>query len=270
MHSTRSGPGFRFPTAGSGVKTLIAINVVCYVAFLLALRAGAGSLAALLPLNPGAFFTGSVWQPLTAVLLHDPGSPEHLVFNVLWLWLFGSQYEQMVGTRKLATTYAWCAAGGVLLTLLLGGLGLLMPSLPILPEIGLASHLGASGAVMGILMAWAGAMGGRSLNFFLLGEMKARTFAIIIVAIEMIRLLSFDSASASMHLGGMAMGWAVGTGVWPPDRRKARLRREKARIEKELRRFEVIEGGRTGPPSSPPRGWVGPGGSDDDGGPLVH
>lgn len=270
MPPTRPGPQFQLPVVGSGVKALIAVNVVCYVAFLIALRAGLTSLPVLLSLHPPAFFTGSVWQAVTAVLLHDPGSPSHLVFNVLFLWLFGSQYEGMVGTRKLFTTYAWCALGGVALALLLGGIGLLMPSLPIFPEIGNAYHLGASGAVMGLLMAWAGTMGGRSINFFLLGEMKARTFALIIVAIELIRLLSFDTASASMHLGGMAMGWAIGTGRWPPDRRTAKLQREKKRIEKELRRFEVIEGGRTGPPSSPPRGWVGPGGQDDDGGPLVH
>ncbi len=272
MNPNGSGPTLRLPTVGSAIKMLIGLNVVVYILMLVAMQLGWTSLSSELALNPRAFFTGSLWQAVTSVIIHDPTSPTHLLFNMLWLWLFGSQYEAMVGPKRFLKSYIWAGLGGVVVTLLVGAVGLLLPSLPIAAPIANQLHLGASGAVMGILMAWAGAMGDRKINLFLLGEMKAKTFALIIVGIEILRLLSFDhGTSTTMHLGGMATGWAIGIGAWPPDRKKAALKREKKRIEKQLRKFEVIEGGGEGTPGDrKPRGWVGIGGTDDDGGPLVH
>ncbi len=90
----------------------------------------------------------------------------------------------------------------------------------------------------------------------------------IVLGVVVLLMLVTPGSSASMHLGGIAMGYAIGIGRWPPDRRKATLVAKKKKLEKELRRFEVIEGGRAGEPKSSderPRGWTGLGG-----GPTVH
>src|SRR3954467_13687028 len=61
------------------------------------------ALLALWPLATGAFHW---WQPLTYAFLH--GSPQHLFFNMLGLWMFGGELERLWGSRRFAFYYTVC------------------------------------------------------------------------------------------------------------------------------------------------------------------
>ena len=90
-------------------------------------------------LNSGHFMP---WQLLSYGLLHN--SISHLVFNMLALWMFGSELERLWGDRRygqllLAATFT---AGLAQL-----GMGFLSP--------GASVTVGASGATYGLLLAYA-------------------------------------------------------------------------------------------------------------------
>jgi membrane associated rhomboid family serine protease len=93
---------------------------------------------ALWPISSGNFLP---WQPVTYAFLH--GGVPHLFFNMLGLWMFGSELERLWGPQRywqflLAGVLAAAAA-----QLLLGLLGMN------------AVTSGASGAIFALLLAYA-------------------------------------------------------------------------------------------------------------------
>jgi membrane associated rhomboid family serine protease len=82
-----------FPT---GIKWLLLSNTAIFL------------LTSLLPRSPivtlfalswyGVFHNAYIWQPVTYLFLH--GGIWHLLFNMLTLWMFGTQLEQVWGTRR--------------------------------------------------------------------------------------------------------------------------------------------------------------------------
>ena len=263
---------FRMRRPGRGITILIVMHVVAFLStYVFGSLVGSGtSLLGLLALDPVAVVLhGRIWQLVTSVVFHTPGDVFDLFFNCLWLWFLGGQVESMLGTRRLLRTYAWTAAGSVALTMVVGLVGYFA---------GLGSgwnglwgtvHIGPSGAIFGLVACWVARLDRQVVHFALLGPMQARTFGMILLGGVILVMFLTTYASSSMHLGGIALGYAVGRGRWPPDRKKASLQRKKRRLEKELRRFEVIEGGRAGQPKGDdeqPRGWTG----WNNGGPTVH
>lgn len=110
---------YRGETSGSGwltgqapaCKAIIAANVVAFLlGFIFAggnqsEEAGFNAFAEnWLVANPDAIFRhGYVWQLLTATFLH--AGPMHLFWNMLFLWMFGREMEQMYGTRDFTAFY---------------------------------------------------------------------------------------------------------------------------------------------------------------------
>src|SRR5574342_1173954 len=46
-----------------------------------------------------------LWQLLTYMFLHSTIDPWHLIFNMLGLWMFGSEVERILGARRFLTLY---------------------------------------------------------------------------------------------------------------------------------------------------------------------
>lgn len=276
-----SGTGtFAFPPAGKAVKTLVVLHVVAYVVYLVLLRLGVGWAADELALVPRDFvLRGRLWQPVTSVLIHAPTGVGHLLFNMLFLWWFGGPIEQWWGSKGLYRTYVLCALGGVALTVLAG-----LAVLPMGPDSGLYGlwtngHMGASGATLGLTITWGAVLWRQKLNFMFLGEMEARTFVLVLVGIQLLTALSFDSTSSTSHFGGILMGFLIGRGYWADWTRKlspswlknrmtqARVERKNREREKAKGRFQVIEGGRDERDTAGKPLW---GGRKDDDDPIVH
>src|SRR5664279_3090311 len=82
------GPGPLSPA----IKALIAANVIMFAVQLLA-----PAITAWLGLMPAAVFRQlRIWQPVTYMFLH--GTFGHILFNMLALWMFGTELERMWGT----------------------------------------------------------------------------------------------------------------------------------------------------------------------------
>jgi membrane associated rhomboid family serine protease len=182
----------------------------------------------LLAANIGAFFLQNVtggltemfafipqlafrrpWTVVTYMFLH--GGFMHIAFNMLALFFFGPRVEARLGTRNFATLYFLSGIAGAVLSFALG------PRAPI---------IGASGAVFGVMMAFAHFWPNEPIHIWGIIPVPAR---ILVILTTVFALFSGFGGSRSgvahfAHLGGYAgaflyLKWLDRTrGAW---RRKA-------------------------------------------------
>ncbi|MFM7532475.1 MAG: rhomboid family intramembrane serine protease, partial [Rubrivivax sp.] len=113
-----------------------ALLLTCVAAFCLNLFLQLEAWLALWPLGSGRFM---LWQPLTYALLH--GDMLHLFFNMMGLWMFGSEIERLWGGRRYLHFLVACIVAAALVQMVVTQLtGSRVPT------------VGASGALFGLLM----------------------------------------------------------------------------------------------------------------------
>jgi membrane associated rhomboid family serine protease len=129
----------------SAVVWLIAANVAVYA--LQFLTQGAIEVPLALwpwqPIEGQSYF--DFWQIVTYAFLHSRSNFSHLLFNMLGLFMFGSEIERYVGPRRLLACYFASVVTAALTQLI-------VPPLMGAPP---APTLGASGGVFGLLLAYA-------------------------------------------------------------------------------------------------------------------
>ena len=54
---------------------------------------------------------GYIWQLVTYIFLHDTRNILHILFNMLGLWMFGSELEQIWGSRQFTKFFFVCGIG---------------------------------------------------------------------------------------------------------------------------------------------------------------
>jgi membrane associated rhomboid family serine protease len=121
----------------------------------------------------------------------------HLLANMLGLFVFGGPVEARMGSRGFITYYLFCGVGAALFAL---GLSAIMPVSP---------FVGASGAVLGVALAFAIFWPDAELMVFPLPiPMRARTFVAVLVGLDLLGALYFNDGIAHLaHLGGVAFGY---------------------------------------------------------------
>ncbi len=160
---------------------MMACTVVFVIQFFIPLTAW----FALFPLASGNFMP---WQVVTYAFLH--GGMGHLFFNMLGLWMFGSELERLWGQKRyaqflLAGVLA-AAVAQMLVTFLTGS------NVP---------TVGASGGLFALLLAFGMLFPNRIIvPLFPPIPMKARTFVMVFGGIEL--LLGSGLLDSVMGLGG--------------------------------------------------------------------
>src|SRR5262245_21570323 len=101
----RDGPSFLGAITRHGMvcKWLILLNGICFVVQLLTRFRPIDSLNLWVPgpftealwLDVPKVLDGQVWRLLTYAFLHDTGGILHILFNMLFLWWFGSDVEDL-------------------------------------------------------------------------------------------------------------------------------------------------------------------------------
>src|SRR4029077_18880889 len=89
-----------------------------------------------------------IWQPATYMFLHS--GVFHILFNMLALWMFGTELERIWGTRYFLKFYFVTGIGAALLTVLFS-----MLPLDVSRDLYRSQIIGASGAIYGLLLAYA-------------------------------------------------------------------------------------------------------------------
>lgn len=140
------------------------------------------------------------WTLITYMFLHL--NFLHILFNMLWLWWFGSIFVQYLSQKQLLGTYL---LGGIA-----GGL-LFMLAFNIFPAFayirGTALALGASASVLAIVVAISFYVPNYTIHLFLLGPVKIKYIAIFSIVMDVFMINSPNAGGHLAHLGGALWGY---------------------------------------------------------------
>lgn len=178
-----------------------------------------------------------IWQPVTYMFLH--GSPMHILFNMLGIWMFGVELERLWGTRYFLKYYAITGIGAGATVIAVGFLP--MDAMAFTYR---AVTIGASGALFGLLMAFAYYYPDRPILMFLLFPIPAKYFVMIIGAIAFISAPN-SQVSEAAHLGGLAFGYLYLRGRKGGLTAEIKYRYLKWKMNRLRRKFDVYSGGRS-------------------------
>ncbi len=103
-----------------------------------------------------------LWQLFTYIFLH--GGFSHILFNLLALWMFGGELENYWGSKKFLFYFLFCGIGAGICTVV-------FTPYQFIPVIG------ASGAIYGILLAFAWLFPNRPILIYFLFPIPAKYFA---------------------------------------------------------------------------------------------
>jgi membrane associated rhomboid family serine protease len=177
-----------------------------------------------------------IWQLATYLFLH--GGPVHILFNMLGIWMFGVELERLWGTRQFLKYYAITGVGAGL-TVLAVGLVLGASS-----ETYRFPTIGASGALYGLLVAFAYYYPDRPLLMFFLFPIPAKYFVMIVGAMAFLSAPQ-SRVSEAAHLGGLVIGYLylrAGRGGLSAELKYRYLKWKMNRLR---RKFDVYSGGRS-------------------------
>jgi membrane associated rhomboid family serine protease len=143
----------------------------------------------------------SVHQVFTYMFLH--GNFFHILFNMFILWMFGTELELTWGTKRFFKYY--------FLTGLAGGIF----TVAFQPNFAYPT-IGASGAIYGILVAYAVMFPNRIILLFFILPIKVKYAAIFFVLMEFMASASAtpDGIGHWAHLGGAVVGFIYLKADW--------------------------------------------------------
>jgi membrane associated rhomboid family serine protease len=216
------------------LKALIGANVIVFLAQLV--MPALGWTFGLQP--PAVLWEFKIWQLVTYMFLHVGAM--HLLFNMLALWMFGTELERIWGTRYFLKFYFVTGVGAAVLTVLFS----LLP-FDAAAQLRSALVMGASGAIYGLLLAYGLYFPDRPLLLFMVFPVPARYAVMIFGVLAFLFSLEGGSGVANAtHLGGLIVGYFYlkGGRVHPIAEAKYwYLRWKMARTRK---KFDVYSGGR--------------------------
>jgi membrane associated rhomboid family serine protease len=227
------GPG----PLSSAIKALIGANVLVFLAM-----AFSRSLVEQLGLTPALFLTElRVWQPATYMFLH--AGLFHILFNMLALWMFGTELERIWGTRGFLKFYFVTGIGAGLLTVMFS----LLP-FDFARSVYGSTIIGASGSIYGLLLAYALYFPDRPIYMYFVFAIPAKYFVMILGAIAFYSSLGTTGGVANAtHLGGLIIGYVYLKG-FSGGRigllSELKYRYLKWKINRVRKKFDIYSGGR--------------------------
>src|SRR5947208_13513482 len=223
------GPG----PLSTAMKALIAANVAIFVA-----QVFFPIVTELLGLHPRDVVRFSLWQPATYMFLHGGGF--HIVFNMLALWMFGTELERIWGTRYFLKFYFVTGIGAGALTVLFS----LLP-FEFAQGIQRSNVIGASGAIYGLLLAYALYFPARPIYMYFVFPIPAKVFVAIMGAIAFFSSLSDPGGVANAtHLGGLVVAYLFLKSARIHPISELKYRYLKWKINRVRKKFDVYSGGR--------------------------
>jgi membrane associated rhomboid family serine protease len=136
------------------------------------------------------------WQLITYQFVH--ADFWHLFFNMVFgLWMFGMEVEHVWGSKKFLIYYLSCGVVAGLTQLILS---------PIF-EPALGPTVGASGAIYGVMIAFAAMFPDRYIFLYFLIPVKVKYFVIILIVFGVMSVGGQGNVANLAHLGGAVAGY---------------------------------------------------------------
>lgn len=187
-------------------------------------------------------FQGQVWRLVTYGFTHSVDHLIHIFFNMYFLWIMGQDLEAIYGPREFLRFYLGAVIFAAVVYVVL-----MLATMALHPGVQMPNMVGASGAVMAVLVVMAMIYPTRQLLIFFVIPLELRWVVWIYVALDMYPLLMelsqgggfFTGVAHGAHLGGMLYGflykfydfrWDRLTAGWTGFRRKVRAARSNVKI----------------------------------------
>jgi membrane associated rhomboid family serine protease len=182
-----------YPRITPWVGRLITANAVVLLLLLTVFTSPA--LYSRLAFDPAHAFARP-WTFITYMFVH--GGLLHLLGNMLMLFVFGSAVETHMGSRAFLLYYLYCGVGAALFALGLSGLT------------GVPPFVGASGAILGLGLAYATFWPDAELIPFPIPfPIRAKTFVAILAGVDVFFAIrsNNDGVAHIAHIGGLIAGF---------------------------------------------------------------
>jgi membrane associated rhomboid family serine protease len=219
------GPGPWTPAIKAIIITNVAVFVLTYLE---------PALEVPLWLNPQSVVHGEIWRLVTYMFVHD--GVFHVLFNMLFLWMFGVELERMWGTRYFVKYYFVTGVAAALTTIVLSFLPVFN-----LGQLYFSRTVGASGAVVAVLLAFGLYFPNREIFIYGIFPLRAKYLLAILGAVS---LFSAGNVAHSTHVGGAIAGYVYLKGGRIHLLSEVKYRYLKWRINRMRRKFDVYSGGR--------------------------
>lgn len=188
------------------VMRLIAVNVAVFLLIRLAAivlmftRVNIDEVLQWVMVPPGTFaMLARPWTLISYMFCHY--EVMHLLFNMLWLYWFGRMFTYIATPKQLFALYIY---GGVAGAVLYAAMSV------VAPWIGGGGLIGASAAIMAIVIATAVITPDVPVRMLFFGEVKLKWVAVVTVILFALGLTGDNAGGHAAHLGGVAMGAVYG------------------------------------------------------------
>lgn len=195
---------------GNMVTRLVIINVMVFVAINLIwvlIQVGSGYAGSSLYRDILSFFAISSdwfqllihpWSIITSMFLHEGFF--HILFNMLLLYWFGRVVGDLLGDHRILPLYLLAGLAGNVVYFISANL--------LNYTAGGTIAYGASGAVMGVVIASAVLAPEMEMRLLLFGNVKLKYIAAALLLIDIIGIGGMNNTGGHYaHLGGAAFGW---------------------------------------------------------------
>ena len=193
-------------------------------------------------LLPAAIFASfRVWQPVTYMFLHDANAFGHILFNMLALWMFGTELERMWGTNAFLRYYFATGIAAAITTIVVA----LLP-FPATAPMFRTVTIGASGAIYGVLLAYGLTFPNRPIYVYAIFAIPAKYLVMIMGAIALLSSMGGTGSGIAhiTHLGGLVAGYIILRGTRLSPANEVRYRYLRWKMDRARKKFGVYSGGK--------------------------
>lgn len=234
------------------VKKLMIFNGVVFILQQLGGLFSPGYMESIFGLShAGVAYNFMLWQPFTYMFLH--GGWLHIIFNLVALWMFAGEVENILGEKKFLKFYLLSGLGaGIFISLMNYYIFIQYGTSPV--------TIGASGAIYAILLAYGITWPNREVLLYFVLPVKMKYLLIGFGLMEFFGTLSSAAGpgggiSHIGHLGGLICGFLIfrrmrtgsalsGTGkssILSDFEKKRRLKKKQDEINTRIKAKNIID-----------------------------
>jgi len=139
------------------------------------------------------------WTLFTYMFVHQ--NLLHILFNMLWLFWFGKIFLQYLTEKQLLSTYLLGGLAGAIFYLILLNL------MPWLSDYLNSSMMGASAAIMAIVIAISFYVPDYTMYLLFIGPVKLKYIALFSIIMDVLMIASYNAGGHIAHIGGAVYGF---------------------------------------------------------------